>query len=291
VKKKVLPPSFSLIKKGNRLIYLRNTYKEQLLGMGIENQTIFLKNNKSTIFYNGRDPVPSVLIDKTDNERMVIKHYTHGGFTRIFNKDIFWGIPRPLKELFFVEKVISLNIPTYEILALIKDKMPFFFYRADLITKELSNGVDLKTYFENLSTKQDKTRIKEKRKVIKSVAGVIREMHSAGIYHADLHLKNIIIKKNINSPPLPYIIDFDNSSIKRKLSFKKKLKNLFRFHRYIDKIDKKSISLSRSDFLRFFKEYFNNGKNSDQYLREYLHGYSKHVKIHKLWKPGQKYPR
>ncbi|HBN26641.1 MAG TPA: hypothetical protein DD405_04135 [Desulfobacteraceae bacterium] len=291
MKKKVLPPSFSLIKKGNRLIYMRNIYKEQLLGMGIENQAIFLKNNKSTIFYNGRDPVPSVLINKTDNERMVIKHYTHGGFTRIFNKDIFWGKPRPLKELFFVEKIISLNIPTYEILALIIDKMPFFFYRADLITKELSNGVDLKTYFENLSTKQDKTRIKEKREVIKSVAGVIRKMHSAGIYHADLHLKNIIIKKNINSPPLPYIIDFDNSSIKRKLSFKKKLKNLFRFHRYIDKIDKKSISLSRSDFLRFFKEYFNNVKNTDQYLREYLHGYSKHVKFHKLWKPGQKYPR
>ncbi len=290
MKKKVLPPSFSLIKKGNRLIYIRNTYKERLLSQGIENPARFLKNNKSVIFYAGRDPVPSVLIDKTDNERMVIKHYTHGGFTRFFNKDVFWGNPRPLKELFFVEKVISLNIPTYEILALVIDKMPFFFYRADLITKELSGGVDLKTCFENLSTKQGKTWIKEKREVIKSVAGAIRKMHSAGIYHADLHLKNIIIKKNINFPSVPYIIDFDNSSIKRKLSLKKKLKNLFRFHRYIDKIDKKNILLSKSDFLRFFKEYFNNGKSTDQYLREYLHGYSKHIKIHRLWKPGQKDP-
>ncbi len=284
MKKKRLPRSFSLVKRGKTTIYIKNTCKKWLLDKDIEKPDTLLKNNKSVFFYHGRDPVVSVPINNATSGRIVVKHYTHGGLTRIFNRDIFWGRIRPLKELFFIEKVILLNIPTYEVLAVIIHKMPGFFYRADLITREISNGVDLKTYLENLSNEQNRRIIKKKREVISSVADLIRKMHSAGIYHADLHLKNIIIQKNAGAAPSLYIIDFDNSIIKSELNFKQKINNIFRFHRYIDKLDKKKVHLTRTDFLRFFKHYLNNEKNIKQSVQKYLRGYAWHIKIHNMWR-------
>ena len=166
MKKNRLPISFSLVKRGKTTIYIKNAWKEWLIAQGIEKPDTLLKNKKSVFFYRGRDPVVSVPINDATGGRIVIKHYTHGGLTRIFNRDIFWGKIRPLRELFFIEKVILLNIPTYEVLAVVIHKMPGFFYRADLITKEISNGVDLKTYLENLSNEQNRTIIKKKREVI-----------------------------------------------------------------------------------------------------------------------------
>ena len=99
-------------------------------------------------------------------------------------------------------------------------------------------------------------------------------MHSEGIYHKDLHLKNILIGKRDDRLSEIYIIDFDKTDIKEKLTPKEKVKNLLRFNRSIEKYKLKGGPITRADQMRFFKEYFNNDqevlklftKNKNMYL-------------------------
>jgi tRNA A-37 threonylcarbamoyl transferase component Bud32 len=81
-------------------------------------------------------------------------------------------------------------------------------------------------------------------------------MHSEGIYHSDLHIKNILIKQKDSAKPQIYIIDFDKTDIKDTLTPKQKAKNLLRFNRSIEKYRLKGGTITRTDQLRFLKEYF-----------------------------------
>ena len=61
-------------------------------------------------------------------------------------------------------------------------------------------------------------------------------MHDAGIYHADLHLKNILLKQDASGAFSAYIIDLDKSFVVDKLTVEQRMKNLLRLNRSIDKI-------------------------------------------------------
>ena len=273
---------FSIIKKGNTLIIVKKKYKDQLLKQGIETPHNMCLNSTSTEFFKGREKIPSVLIQGTDNEKMVIKHYTRGGFARKFSKDIFWGKLRPIKELKVLEEARLRNIQTAEILAVIIHKMPGFFYKAHLVSKVIPGGLDLKTYIEKLNQTTKSRRLSKKRQAIISVAKAVRNMHDKGIYHADLNMKNIVIQKKSDDLPVSYIIDFDKSTITGHLSSRNKFKNLFRLNRSADKLIKKGITITKTDRYRFFKEYLNNDINLKLNIHIFERGYSKHQKAHNL---------
>ena len=275
---------FSIIKKGNTLIIVKKKYKDQLLKQGIETPHIMCLNSTSTEFFKGREKIPSVLIQGTDNEKMVIKQYTRGGLARKFSKDIFWGKLRPLRELKVMEEARLRNIQTAEIMAVIIHKMPVFFYRAHLVSKVIPGGLDLKTYIEKLNQTTTTRRLSEKRQAIISVARAVRNMHDKGIYHADLNMKNIVIQKKNPGLPVSYIIDFDKSTVTNHLSSRNKFKNLFRLNRSADKLIKEGIIITKTDRYIFFKEYLNNDINLKLNIHIFELGYSKHQRAHNLGK-------
>ena len=61
--------------KGHKVILIRRSYKERLLGQGVEDPSRFFSEGAGIEFFNGRDLIPSVLIEGSDNERMAIRHY------------------------------------------------------------------------------------------------------------------------------------------------------------------------------------------------------------------------
>ena len=285
-KTKSLPCSFSLLKKGNVSILIRKTYKDLLIMQGIENPDRLIKEDKSTEYFQGRHLTPSVLIKGTKNERMVIRHYMRGGLARLISRDVFFGKLRPLNELIVSEYALGRGVITSKILAVLQHNFFCLWYRADLVSKQIQGGVDLITCFKNIEKKPyekpGKKKIKEKRELISLVAGAINKMHQADIYHADLHPKNILIQNQNYGQNKAYIIDFDKSSIKKHISFRQKTKNLYRFHRSIEKIEKKGLYFTRTDQYRFFKYYLNDDKHLKTAAINYLKGYRAHRKIHRL---------
>ncbi len=284
IKNKKLLSSFVFMSRGHKVILIRRSYKERLLGQGIEDPSRFFSEGAGIEFFNGRDLIPSVLIEGSDNERMAIRHYRRGGFARKISKDIFCGIKRPFKELMVSEEAKIRGIPTAEVLAVIKHKIFGIFYRAVLITKVIPGGVDVVAYLDELAHKPTKKKLRGKRKIIELIAELVRKMHCNGIYHADLHPKNIVIQRNNPGNNKVYIIDFDKSTIKEKLNTKQKMKNLYRFHRSLDRLIKKGMPITRTDQLRFFKSYFKKDGNLKLVIRKYLQGYTRHRKFRSLGK-------
>ena len=74
-------PSFSLIRKENVFLLLKDGYKDVLLKQGIADLRTFLKKSRQNFHYLiGRTPHPSIPLE--DGKRMVLRQYSHGGLLR-----------------------------------------------------------------------------------------------------------------------------------------------------------------------------------------------------------------
>jgi len=107
-------------------------------------------------------------------------------------------------------------------------------------------------------------------------------MHSAGIYHSDLHLKNVLIRKCDDDIPEVYIIDFDKAVFKDTLTSRDKIKNLFRFDRSIEKYKLTSKTITRTDQMIFLNEYFKHDNEAYTIFNKYKKRYCMLLRLRKL---------
>jgi hypothetical protein len=257
-----VPQSCSLIKDGKLTLLIKNAFKETLLRQGISQPHKLIRAHHSTDkHYTGRGLLPAIPIQESNGKRMVAKQCMRGGLLRFINKDIFWGGNRPFREMIVNTHILKKGIKTTEILAAAHYKFFGPLYRTYLFSLEIPACMDLITFFDRLPQKPPHQRLSEKDLLFKAVARAFDTMHRGGIYHRELHLKNILIQKHHGeSTPEIFIIDFDKAVCKDILTPKEKLKNLLRFNRSIEKYKLQGGSITRGDQCRLFKEYFKQNK-------------------------------
>lgn len=71
----------------------------------------------------------------------------------------------------------------------------------------------------------------EERTLLESIGRLIRSMHDAGVYHADLHVENILVDGET-----AYLIDFDNARRHDSLGSVQRARNLLRLRRSFQKL-------------------------------------------------------
>jgi hypothetical protein len=180
----------------------------------------------------------------------LVRRYRHGGALRYLTGDIFatWP-PRPFKELAITEEARRRGVPTVEILAAGIDRVWGPLYRGWLVTRELEGARDLWTVLQAGSC--------AKAALLRQVARAIHRMHRQGIYHGDLNLKNILLRREGDALKI-YIIDFDKAGFfPGGVPAAKARRNLARLRRSIAKLDPESRYLSGGDweeFVGFYRE-------------------------------------
>ncbi|MFH0814458.1 MAG: lipopolysaccharide kinase InaA family protein, partial [Pseudomonadota bacterium] len=107
-------------------------------------------------------------------------------------------------------------------------------------------------------------------------------MHEVGISHGDLHLKNILLQINDPQEINIYIIDFDKSSATSQLNENKRIQNLLRLNRSVEKYKKMGLPITRTDVLRFLLAYYQNPPNFRTLIRELTQRYKRHMRYHRL---------
>ena len=285
IRKQDIPSSYSLIKRGKTIIVLKDTCRKTLTEMGITNPKHFFSNfSKTADQYEGRGTVKTIDCPGIKKERIVIRQYHRGGKIQKFNSDIYWGSSRPLKELWIGYQAMEKGIPTAEVIAACHHRVFWLFYRGHLVSREIMNGRDIISYLDSLSRPLNREEIIQKRKAIKTVGSLIRKMHDVGIWHADLNLKNIILQLDNEHKLQGYIIDFDKSRIKSRLSENERVQNLLRLNRSVEKFKRKGIPLTRTDTIRFLLAYFQNPSNFSKVLRGLNRRYKRHLRYHSLGK-------
>ena len=297
MKKEKLPTYFSILNRGKITLYIKKKYEEKLSEQEINKFiNLYEDTNELSAAHHGRAPCKRLSLNGLNGRNLVVRDYWHGGLFGKLLKNIFWENQRPLNELSICETAIERGIKTTEIMAIVKNKIMGPLYKCKLVSMEISDAVDLMEllYDENLILSQ-------KRQIITKLAEAIRKMHDAGIYHRDLHLKNILIQKDNGLVKNAYIIDLDKSRQLKKIGLSKRMKNIMRLDRSLEKLIRnepktksfKNINrlVTKTDRIRFFKEYIKSGSSSAQHdserferpLKYYLQSLSTGHRLHKFW--------
>jgi tRNA A-37 threonylcarbamoyl transferase component Bud32 len=197
----------------------------------------------------GRGKLRSVALRGGDTA--LIRPYRHGGLLRHLTRRLFvtWP-PRPFRELAITEEVRRRGIPTVEVYAACVKRIWGPFYHGWLVTRKLPEGQDLWTAIQG-----DFVRETGAEKLLKAAATSLRGLHREGVYHRDLNLKNILVRRESNEVR-GYIIDLDKATLfLGEVPGVMVQRNLDRFLRSACKLDPKREYFSEQDWKTFLNSY------------------------------------
>ncbi|HVN71863.1 MAG TPA: lipopolysaccharide kinase InaA family protein [Desulfomonilia bacterium] len=170
---------------------------------------------------------------------MVVRPLMHGGLFRHLTGRLFLSSARTIREL-KVSRYLTINgVPTPEILAvrLIRKGL---FYSIDVVSRLVPDSMDLMTCLET-----PRTDVSE---ILMKAGTLVRKIHDLGIYHADLHIKNLLMDSAGNL----WVLDLDKARLYATLpGFMKRL-NIGRFMRSMKKWERKGRIHLPNDWQRCF---------------------------------------
>src|SRR4030043_662450 len=273
-----IPSSFSLVRRGKVFLLLKDEYKDLLLGQGIEDIKTFLQTHRQTLKYlKGRTLHPSIPLE--EGKRIVIRHYLHGGLFSALTRDLYLFGSRSFQELALTVRIRACGISTIvPIGAIHRILRPF--YKAYLLSLEISGAKDLIQYFQEIGPHSSGERLLHKRGTIRSAGLLVHQFHEAGFFHGDLQLKNILV-----SGEQLFLIDFDRSYQKEVLTADEKKKNLLRLNRSVEKWKRLGLPITRTDRFRFFRAYAEVDEEMRKTKKKVLRTYSlRHLFYRWSWK-------
>ena len=271
-----IPASFTLLKKRNVFLLLREDYRDFLLQEGIDEIETYLAKHRETASYlRGRTIHPSIPLK--GGERMVLRHYSHGGLLRFITRDLYLFGSRSFQELALTEEIRSSGIGTVQPVGAMHRCFLTPFYRAYLMSLEIPGAKDMVHYLQDIGPQPAGETLVAKRKIIRSAGFLLRKFHQAGFFHADLQLKNLLVTDG-----KVLLIDFDRSYRKPSLSTGERVKNLLRLDRSVDKWKRYGLPVSLRDRWRFFLAYAESDREIRETLRRALRTYSIRSFFHRL---------
>jgi tRNA A-37 threonylcarbamoyl transferase component Bud32 len=220
---------------------------------------------------HGRSRITILPLAERSDERAFVRRCVRGGILGLFLKELYLDArnPRPLQELKVSEHARAHGIPTPEILAVAFERVGLLFYKGAVATREVSASADLQAELGSIGCPVAGETLAEKRRAIELLGKLVAKMHGAGIRHADLHLKNVLLAREEGVPKL-YVLDLDAAKILRPLSDSVKCANLLRLYRSVEKVNRRRMVVTRTDVLRFLRSYAGESSQTIRSLAEKL---------------------
>ena len=151
----------------------------------------------------------------------VIRTFQRGGLLQGLNRDAYLLINRPLRELKIHSYLHEAGVPVPVPLGVRWERRGLWVRGA--IASSRLEAQDLLSFLHTQAGDKKKWGLQE-------AAKTMRAMHDAGVFHADLQLRNILIGKEG-----AYLIDFDKGRRLGHVSDGMRARNLLRLRRSFDK--------------------------------------------------------
>lgn len=235
-------PGFQLHERGRSRIWLREDYQQALLAFPIEEPARLAALYPAPL--KGRGQVGLINIHRPGHEpeRLVLRPYLRGGLMGRLFHDRYFDSQRSLKELELYQEARRRNIPSLEVLGAITRECRGLGYRHGIITRYLEGVEDLAALIAR-SPSPELQRPGLQKAALKCVGQTLRQMHDGGFNHADLNLKNILVRvpPEADAAALEsWVIDFDGGQFHdAPLSRSQRRRNLIRLLRSFVKFHKK----------------------------------------------------
>ncbi len=164
-----------------------------------------------------------IILFRFQGRRLALRWYTHGGLLRAFTGELFWGTGRMVRELTVTLYLRDRGFRVVEpFCGLSAGKGPF---KKLAIVTVLEEGAT-----EFLDTLRG-ARGKERAGLSGDLAAAMAELVRLGVYHPDLHLKNVLVRRDRSL----VFLDFDRA--RRKTVTRRDVERmLWRLYRYVDKM-------------------------------------------------------
>jgi tRNA A-37 threonylcarbamoyl transferase component Bud32 len=120
------------------------------------------------------------------NERVVVRRNRHGGLLGQIRGDLFLPPTRAPRELNISERLRQHGVPTPQMLGYVLYDAPAGLLRADVMTREVANAIDLSTPLQSPDAA-------ERVRALSGTAQLVTALSNMGARHRDLNVKNVLL--------------------------------------------------------------------------------------------------
>ena len=188
-----------------------------------------------------------------DGRHLLLRQYRRGGLLRHINASRYLSPRRALDEIRVCREAASRGVPVPVAIGAILEQAALF-WQCWLAVEEIEDASDLGAYLRRLPAVPTREIAVEKRLLTDALAAAIRQMHDAGLWHADLQARNILLRRSPSGVEV-FFIDLDKSRIADPLPEKRRAANLRRLNRSILKMRLDPPPIDDDDRRRFIAAY------------------------------------
>jgi len=182
---------------------------------------------------------------------VIVRRYRHGGFFAPFTGDRFLGKRRFLSEFELARRAWAARVPTARPVA-VGWRGGALSTRGFIATLEIGGACDLLAFFTKPLPESAGTA------AAVAVAKAVHALHEAGVRHADLHLKNLLVsEEEAGEGYHGWVIDLDLARQERgALSLSARIANLARLYRSVEKHRRSGVAIGDAEVKKFCEAYF-----------------------------------
>lgn len=207
---------------------------------------------------------------------LVAREYRKGGMARGLRGAAFRGPWRPFAEMTLLRRLQAARVPVPDAVGAVVSRH-LLGWRGYLLTREVDRALDLETFLRDPAAHPEWSR----REVLEEAGRSVRALHDAGVLHADLHPKNLLLDPSTAGV---LVLDLDRASPRDgALTDADRLGNLVRLARAVEKLRMRGVAVGRRDAVRFLAAYGGSRDAADRWLRLVREALGRHLSWHVMW--------
>jgi tRNA A-37 threonylcarbamoyl transferase component Bud32 len=186
----------------------------------------------------------------------LIRRFSHGGLLRFLTGERFRDASRPFRELAAAASLARAGVNTPQVAAARARAAPGWGWNLEIVTRRVEDAIDLDGVL--AAAREQRVPREVLRRLARATGKLVREMHDAGCFHADLTTKNLLVERGAlaGGSSRMWVLDLDRARAGSSLSPEERIANLTRLHRYVWRRERMhGAALSRTDLLRFMEGY------------------------------------
>ena len=230
---------FSIRKEGEVTTFYRKDFSLDRLKSLIEKHLTLIKEKPSFLLKQS----PEVLVSMVEEggDKLYVKHFLLPHLIDRIRANFQYS--KGLKAWIASNGLKARGIPSLQALALIEKKDGLGLKESLLVMGGSEKGLEMDRYI-----LRGFGGLREKRLFIKHFAQWLSHLHQRNLYHQDMKTCNILVSENGETWNF-HLLDLEDVRMDEKVNEKRLFKNFLQLNTSIPK------TISRTDRLRFFKEY------------------------------------
>jgi Ser/Thr protein kinase RdoA (MazF antagonist) len=160
--------------------------------------------------------------------KLAVRKYRHGGLFRRFTGPFFLDARRVTSEAEIMRYLGERGLPVVHPFAAVIERLPLV-RRLYLVTRFEEHAISLLDYLRGCGRR-------ERARAITRLAGLLWGLEQAGVYHRDLHLRNVLVTREKRL----VLLDFDRAA-RRTLGRADMESMVRRLGRFADKMERQGL--------------------------------------------------